>query len=472
MAHHFRSYTPEQPHLLPPAPQDWLSEDHLAYAVRDVVQQLDLSAFQAGYSPDGRGAPPFDPVFLVSLLLYAWCNHLYSSRKIARLCRDDLGGRFLAAGHTPDYRCINDFRLRHGVALQALFLESVRLCQEAGMVSLVHVAIDGTKIAANASKHKAMSYGRMETEEARLKVEIEKMLQRAAAEDAQEDAEYGKERQGSLFTDEIARRQSRLEKLREAKAALEAQAKAAAAAKQAEREAKERARAAAGERKLGGRKPADPDTVKPKEKAQRNFVDPESRIMKGGDGAFIQGYNGQAAVDRDHQVITACDLTDQAADAPHLLDMVYQSAANTGGHPGTCSGDPGYFSADNVTQVEGLGITVLIPPDRQRHGTPAEPAAPLSETALAALSVADRMRHQISTAAGRAEYAHRKKTVEPVFGQIKGCPGHPGFRQFLRRGREKCRQEWHWACAAHNLGKYMRFQRHLRLLEVGSAVPA
>lgn len=466
MAHHFRSYHPEQPHLLPPAPQDWLSEDHLAYAVRDVVQQLDLTAFRSGYSADGRGAPPYDPELLVALLLYAWCNHVYSSRKIARLCRDDLGGRFLAAGHTPDHRCINEFRLRHGEALQALFLQSVQLCQEAGMVSLVHVAVDGTKIAANASKHQAMSYGRMEADEARLTAEIQKMLQRAAAEDAREDAAFGKEQPGSLFTEEITRRQSRLAKLREAKAALEAQAKAAAEAKKAEREAKERERAAAGKRKLGGKKPRDPETAKPKERAQRNFVDPESRIMKGGDGAFLQGYNGQAAVDRDHQVITACDLTDQAADAPHLQPLIAQSVAHTGRLPDTCSADPGYFSAANVEALEGTGIEVLIPPDRQRHGTPAEPAPPLSPEELARLSVADRMRQQTSTAAGRAGYAERKKTVEPTFGQIKGCPGHPGFRQFLRRGLEKCRQEWHWVCAAHNCLKYIRLAGRQ-----GSAVP-
>jgi transposase len=465
MAHHFRSYNPEQPHLLPPAPQDWLSEDHLAYAVRDVVQQLDLSMFRSGYSADGRGAPPYDPQLLVSVLLYAWCNHIYSSRKIARLCRDELGGRFLAAGQTPDHRCVNDFRSRHGEALQALFLQSVRLCQEAGMVSLVHLAVDGTKIAANASKHKAMSYGRMEAEEARLTAEIQKMLQRAAEEDAQEDAEFGKDQPGSLFSQEIARRESRLEKLREAKAALEAQARAAAEARKAEREAKERERAAAGKRKLGGKKPCDPERARPKEKAQRNFVDPESRIMKGGDGAFIQGYNGQAAVDRDHQIITACDLTDQAADAPHLQPLITQSIANTGCLPDTCSADPGYFSAANVTGLEGVGINVLIPPDRQRHGTPAEPAADLSAEALASLSAADRMRHQNSTAAGRVGYANRKKTVEPTFGQIKGCPGHPGFRQFLRRGLKQCREEWHWVCAAHNLLKYMRHGNQ------GSAVP-
>lgn len=467
MAYHFRSYTPEQPYLLPPSPQDWLSEDHLAYAIRDVVQQLDLAAFRSGYSADGRGAPPYDPEMLVSMLVYAWCNHIYSSRKISRLCRDDLGGRFLAAGHTPDHRCINEFRLRHGEALQALFLQSVHLCQEAGMVSLVHLAVDGTKIAANASKHNAMSYGRMETDEARLTTEIEKMLQRSAAEDAREDEEFGKEQPGSLFTEEIARRKGRLEKLREAKAALEAQARAAAEAKKAEREAKERERAAAGKRKLGGKRPADPETVKPKGKAQRNFVDPESRIMKGGDGAFLQGYNGQAAVDRDHQVITACDLTDQAADAPHLAAVVIQSAANTGCHPDTCSADPGYFSAANVAALEGKRIEVLIPPDRQRHGTPAAPAPPLPAEVLASLTVANRMRHQTSTAAGRIAYANRKGSVEPTFGQIKGCPGHPGFRQFLRRGLAKCRQEWHWVCAAHNFLKYTRLVGTSR----GSAVP-
>jgi transposase len=456
MARFFRSYTPEQPHLLPPAPQDWLSEDHLAYAVRDLVRHLDLSPFATGSLSDGRGAPGFAPEMFVSLLLYAWCNHIYSSRKIARLCRDDLGGRFLAAGHTPDHNTINEFRLRHGKALEALFLQSVKLCQQAGLVSLVHLAIDGTKVAANASKHKAMSFGRLETEEARLTAEIKKMLERAAAEDARDDAEFGKGQTGSLFGDEIARRAVRLEKLRAAKGVLEAEARAAAA-KKAEREAQERERAEQGKRKRGGRKPADPDTAKPKPKAQRNFTDPESRIMKGGDGAFLQGYNGQAAVDSAHQVITACALTDQAADCPHLVGVVEQSRANTGGHPETASADPGYFSQANVLALEAEGIEVLIPPNRQRHGTPAEPAPELSAAELEPLSVADRMRQQTSTAAGRAKYAKRKTTVEPTFGQIKGCPGHPGYRQFLRRGLEKCRQEWHWTCATHNFMKYIRF---------------
>jgi transposase len=467
MAHHFRAYSPEQPHLLPPAPQDWLSPDHLAYCIRDIVQQIDFSGFAAGYSQDGRGAAAYDPKMMVSLILYAWCQQVYSSRKIARLCRDDLGGRFLAAGHTPDFRCINDFRLRHAEALSGLFLQSLRLCQEAGMVSLGHLALDGTKLCANASKHKAMSYGRMTEQEERLTKEIAEMLERAAREDAEEDAQFGKEQAGSLFPKEIARRESRLAKLREAKAALEAQVRAAAEAKQAEREAKERARAEAGQGKLGGRKPTPPEQAQPKPEAQRNFTDPESRIMKGGDGAWVQGYNGQAVVDSDRQVITACDLTDMAADAPHLESILEQSVRNTGAKPDTLSADPGYFSAANVTALEAQGIEALIPPDRQRHGTPMAPAAALPNEELAQMPVIERMRHQVSTAVGRAGYATRKKTVEPTFGQIKGCPGHPGFRQFLRRGLEKCQQEWSWVCAAHNLRKYMRYG----LRQAGSAVP-
>jgi transposase len=457
MAHHFRSYAPEQPFLLPPDPREWLSEDHLAYCVRDVVQQLDLAPFRAGYSRDGRGAPPYAPQLLVSLLLYAWCQHVYSSRQIERLCTDDLGGRFLAAGHRPDHRCLSDFRRRHGEALHGLFLQSLRLCQAAGMVSLGHVALDGSKFAANASKHKAMSYGRLVEAETQLAAEVDAMLARAAQADAAEDAQFGKEERGSLFPEELARRQSRLAKLREAKAALEAEVRAAAAAAQERRAAADAARAAAGQPKRGGRQPANPETVRPKEKTQRNFTDPESRILKGGDGAWLQGYNAQAAVDRDHQVIVACELTAQAADAPHLPEMTAQVVANTGCRPAVLSADPGYFSAKNVGLLEAQGIQALIPPDRQRHGNPEAPPEPLSAAVLAALTVEERQRHRLSTAAGRAEYRYRKTTVEPTFGQIKGCPAAPGFRGFLRRGRVKCRQEWGWICAAHNLLKYMRF---------------
>jgi transposase len=459
MAHQFRPYAPEQPFLLPPDPREWLSEDHLAYCIRDVVQQLDLAPFLAGYSRDGRGAPPYAPQLLVSLLLYGWCQHVYSSRQIERLCTDDLGGRFLAAGHRPDHRCLSDFRLRHGEALRGLFLASLRLCQAAGMVSLGHVALDGSKVAANASKHKAMSYGRLVEAEAHLATEVEAMLTRAAQVDAAEDQTEGKEPHGSPLGEELARRQSRLSKLREAKAALEAEARAAAQAATERRAAEDAQRQAAGQPKKGGRKLLAPDQVRPKDKAQRNFTDPESRIMKGGDGAWVQGYNAQAAVDRDEQVIVAGDLTAQAADAPHLPAMTAQVVANTGCKPDGVSADPGYFSAGNITQLEQQGIRALIPPDRERHGSPAAPAAPLPPEVLAGLTVAERQRHVLSTAAGRAEYRYRKTTVEPVFGQIKGCPAAPGFRGFLRRGLAKCQQEWNWVCAAHNFSKYFRFCR-------------
>jgi transposase len=461
MAHDFRPYAPDQPYLLPPDPRDWLSADHLAYRVRDVVQELDLSAFTAAYSRDGRGAAAFSPRLMISLLLYAWCSDVFSSRQIARLCTDDLGGRYLAAGHTPDHRTLSTFRLHHGEALKGLFVQSLHLCQCAGMVSLGHVALDGSKFAANASKHKAMSYGRMVEAEARLAAEVDEMLQRAAETDAAEDKQFGKENPGTLFEEEVARREGRLLKLREAKAALEAEARAAAEAAKARREAEDRARAEAGQRKKGGKKPPDPETVAPKEKAQRNFTDPESRIMKGGDGSWVQGYNAQAAVDRDHQVIVACDLTNQAADAPHLEPMLQQVIANTGCKPDESSADAGYFSEAKVNALETQHIRALIPPDRQRHGTPAAPVEPLPAEERAKLTVAERQRHVLSTASGRAAYAQRKITVEPTFGQIKGSPAAPGFRGFLRRGLAKCGQEWGWMCATHNFRKYFRFQRAL-----------
>jgi transposase len=470
MAHQFRPYAPEQPFLLPPDPSEWLCEDHLAYCVRDLVQQLDLAPFRAGYSRDGRGAPPYAPQLLVSLLLYAWCQQIYSSRRIERLCTDDLGGRFLAAGHRPDHRCLSDFRRRHGEALCGLFLQSLRLCQAAGMVSLGHVALDGSKVAANASKHKAMSYGRLVEAEAHLAAEVEAMLTRAAQVDAAEDQAFGKEQRGSPLGEELARRQSRLAKLREAKAALEAEARVAAQAGKEQREAEAAARRAAGQPQKGGRKPKDPAPVRPKEKAQRNFTDPQSRIMKGGDGSWVQGYNAQAAVDRDQQVIVACELTPQAADAPHLPAMTAQVLANTGCRPDVVSADPGYFSAANIEHLERQGIQALIPPDRERHGSPQEPAAPLPEAVLAGLTVEERQRHLLSTAAGRGEYRHRKTTVEPTFGQIKGCPAAPGFRGFLRRGLRNCRQEWSWVCAAHNFTKYFRFRRRHPGAAGGTAV--
>jgi transposase len=436
--------------------------DHLAYLVRDLVNELDLSAIYRRYR-GSRGAPAFAPKMMVGILLYAWASDIYSSRKMAALCVGDLGGRFLAAGHQPDFRTISTFRLEHGESLAGLFGQSVRLCREAGMVSLGHVAMDGSKLAANASKHKAMSYGRMVEAEDRLEQEIAEYQRLCREADAAEDALFGKDHAGPNLPEELKRRETRLARIRAAREALEEQARAAAEAA-AEAKRKERAqREAETGKPLRGRKPKEPKTD-PEQKAQRNFTDSESRIMKSGTGEWVQGYNGQAAVDSEHQVIVACELTNQAADAPHFQPMLALVAERTGAMPSEVSADAGYFSAENVEAVLGVEAVPgsfcqpLIPPDRMKHGDTAGPIESVLDRVAdqEETSLADWMRIVLSTEEGASAYAWRKKTVEPVFGQIKGCPGSPGFRQFLRRGLNKARQEWHWVCATHNFKKYLR----------------
>lgn len=453
MANEFRFYAPDQTFLFPPSPRDWLPEDHLAYQVLDVITQLDLKPFLAGYSTDGRGAPAYSPLMMTSLLLYGWCRHVYSSRKLEALCFDDVGARVIAAGHQPDHRSINLFRLRHGKALSALFEQSVHLCQRAGMISLVHVAVDGSKVEANASKRKAMSYGRMVEEEARLQAEIDGYLRRAQEEDLAEDALFGPDQNGFKLPELLRRRESRLAKIREAKAALEAEAQAAAETRRKDRQEKE----AQSDKPLPGRKPnLDPT---PQDGAQRSFTDPDSRIMKGADGAFLQAYNGQAAVDGDHQVIVACALSQEANDKHLLTPLVEQTIAKTGAKPAVVLADPGYYSEENMNAMQSLEVKALLPPDKERCGTPSDPAPDLSEEAFAALSAKEKMRHLISTEEGRDAYRRRKVIVEPVFGQAKGCAGSPGFVGFLRRGLTKCTEEWHWLCARHNIMKFIRFRR-------------
>jgi hypothetical protein len=401
---------------------------------------------------------------MVSVLLYAWMCKIYSSRKISALCRNDVGARVIGGGCFPDHRTINNFRNRHQDALNDLFKQSVDLCRRSGMIDMVAAALDGSKIAASASKRKAMSYGHMVDEEAQLEAELIGYFKRAQQEDAEDDARYGAENEGPIISDDIKRRQSRLAKIREAKAALEAEAQAAAEAKRQERQRKEEAAAAKG-KKLPGKAPKIDPT--PKETAQRSFTDPESRIMKGGNGSYMQAYNAQAVVDSQCQVIVACQLSQQAADAPHLPEMLNQTIANVGAAPEKLLADPGYFSEENVKAAEALRVVALIPPDRERTGTPSEPAPELSPEQLEGLSPAERMRRLVSTEAGRQAYAKRKGTVEPVFGQTKGCAGHPGFLGFLRRGFEKCTAEWQWVCASHNILKYIRH----KTADPGDAAP-
>lgn len=446
MSKTYRAYDPEQMLLLPPSIKDWLPSGHLAHFVSDLVENLDLKAITEVYEREDRGYPPYHPVMMVKVLVYAYCMGLASSRRIARGLVEDVALRFLAANNTPDFRTISDFRKRHLEALRGLFVQVLRLCQKAGMVKLGHVALDGTKMKANASKHKAMSYGRMNKEEARLQAEVDELLRRADEIDEQEDAEYGRDRRGDELPAELAFREGRLKKIREAKEALEREAREAAEAKKREADARR------AEKGPGGRKPKDPDPT-PRDKAQKNFTDPDSRIMpRPGDRlAFMQAYNCQAAVDGKEQVIVAADVAQQTNDSRQAEPMLEQVKTNTGSIPSKASMDTGYFSKEAVDALEEMGVEVFIPPERRKHGDVLSPA-PRGRIPKG-MSTKELARRKLMTIRGRTIYAKRKTIVEPVFGQIKQARG---FRQFLLRGITKVKGEWSLICTAHNLLKLWR----------------
>lgn len=439
MSKTYRPYEPDQAFLLPPSLTEWLPEGHLVYFLREVVGDLDLSAITAIYERESRGYPPYHPQMMVSVLLYGYCLGVTSSRRLARRLQEDVAFRVLAANNTPDFRTIADFRKRHLDALGGLFTQVLRLCEKAGLVKLGHVALDGTKLKANASKHKAMSYARMSEEEARLRKEVEALLRQAEEIDAREDAEYGPDRRGDELPEELSFRQGRLKKIREAREALE-------------REAREEAEARREKSPRRGRTPKAPDPT-PSPKAQRNFTDPESRIMpaSGEKRSFIQGYNCQAAVDQSSQVIVAAAVTQQTNDKRQAVPMMAQVEANTGRMPTRVTMDAGYFSEEAIETLEALGTEVFMPPNRQRHGKP-PPPAPRGRIPRG-LSITDRMRRKLRTRRGRAIYAKRKETAEPVIGQIKQGRG---FRQFLLRGLTRVEAEWVLICMSHNLLKLWR----------------
>lgn len=446
----FRPSDPDQLLLLPPSLRDWLPEDHLAYFVADLVDELDLQASHKTYGGGTRGTVPSDPRMLVRVRLYAYAMGIPASRQIARRLQEDVAFRVLAANQRPDFRTLSGFRKQHLAALTDLFVQVLRLCQRAGLVKLGHVALDGTKLQANASKHTAMSYDRMGKEEAWLKAEVQALLQQAEAAAAREDAAYGPDRRGDELPAEVVRREQRLQTIRAAKAVLAEEAQASAAVQPAAHEAEQPRRG----------RPPQPPSAGPHPKAQRNFTDPERRIMpaSGAKGSFIQGYTCQAAVDATAQIIGAADITDEPNDKQQAQPLLTQAVANTGHVPRIASLDAGYFSAANVTAVAALGGTPLIPPDRQHHGRPAAPAP--RGRRPAALSVAERMRRTLRTKRGRAHYARRKATVEPVFGQSKHGRG---FRQFLLRGMRKVRGEWALICTTHNVLKlWTAFRRRPR----------
>lgn len=432
MAKSYRPYYPDEELLLPPSLRDWLPEKHLAYFVSDVVDNLDLSAMDAVYGNEKRGQPPYDPLMMTKVLVYGYCVGVFSSRRIERRLEEDIAFRVLAADNHPNFRTISDFRKIHLQTLAGLFEQVLKIALEAGAMKVGRVALDGTKVKANASKHKAMSYDRMEEKEKQLKAEVKQILEQAEATDKEEDARYGKEQRGDELPAELERRETRRKRIKEAQRALEERARQKAASEG-----------------------SDPKQAKPKEKDQYNFTDPESRIMKSGDG-FVQGYNAQAAVEPAFQLIVGQAVTQATNDKEQMTPMMDVIEQQSGQRPEEVLTDSGYCSEKNLEALESAGnperrIEGYVATERQKHGEYREacPKGPLPKDATRV----DRMRRKLKTKAGKAVYARRKAIVEPVFGQIKQARG---FRQFLLRGIEKVRGEWSLVCLTHNILKCYR----------------
>lgn len=434
MATSFRPYQPDQMFLMPPSPRDWLPEGHLAFFISETVDRLDLSAFYRPYEGDGRRNSPFDPRMMVKILLYGYATGVRSSRKIAKKLHEDVGFRVLAAGNFPAHRTIAEFRQRHLKEFKALFVQVVQLAQEIGLLKLGTLAIDGSKVEANASKHKAMSYARMREEEQRLREEIGKLLEQAAAVDAEEDRLYGEEQRGDELPEELRRREDRLAKIEAAKRRLE------------ERQAQEdraKGRREGDERKSprGGRR-FKRDFGVPKDQAQDNFTDPDSRIMQSAQG-FIQAYNTQIAVDEKTRLIVATGLTQCAADNGELLPLIEEVERITGQVPERVLADAGYKGEGNFEQLEQKGIDAYVSLARERKKASRRPDEryPASQ----------RMYDKLQSSRGRMNYQKRKGIVEPVYGWIKEILG---FRRFSLREAEKVTPEWDLVCLATNLKRW------------------
>ena len=438
MSKHFRPWKIDQTQLLPASVQDYVPEDHLSrFIVALVRESLDLRAITGSYT-SGLGQPPFDPAMMTALLLNGYASGIYSSRRIAHACIERTDFIMIAALDPPVFRTISDFRKRHLTALAELFVQVLKLAEKAGLVKLGHVALDGTKIKANASKHKAMSYAHMKKREAELQAEVDRWLKAAEAADADEDAIHGSKR-GDEMPAWVADKAKRIEKIREAKAELEAEAKAAAEEERRVRAEAEEKRKADGAKK-NGKTPAPPSDD-PDPKAQRNFTDAESRILKAKDG-YIQGYNAQAAVDGEAQIIVAHGLTPSMSDHGQLVGLIDGIEANLGAKPKEASADSGYLSEANLAALHARGIVPYIATGRAKHPDEVKRkiGGPLTQA----------MRDKLKRAGWRSRYRLRKQIVEPVFGQIKQGRG---FRQFLLRGVANVRAEWALICLAHNLTK-------------------
>lgn len=519
----YRPWTPDQPFLMPPNPGDWLPEDHLARFVLELIREIDLSGIERPIqSKDPRGERPYDPRMVMALLVYGYCTGVMSSRKIERKTYEDVAFRYLAGGQHPEFSTICTFRRTHLAAVEDLFRQVVRLAREAGLVKMGHVSLDGSKVDANASKHKAMSYDRMQTDERRLEAEIRDLLARAEDQDRADDARLGAGVPETDLPGELKRREDRLARIRAAKAALEADARETRAAQlreqaqrarevaaacddpveqeRVERRAERRDAAAAALTAAEDDEPSGPGSASgapgepgppsdagpsttgaapaggaagevqarelpvhrpkvtrdgaPKASAQRNFTDPDSRIMERG-GQFTQAYNGHIAVDDEWHVIVGQGASNQAPDTEYFIPMLERVQITVGKLPEKATADAGFWSPENAAWAEDHGVDAYISTQRQRHGAPpTDPADPPGPAA----TPQQQMRHKVSTPAGRAVYRRRKCLPEPVFGQIKQAMG---FRRFSMRGLEKARGEWALVCTCHNVRR-LHAARHRR----------
>lgn len=416
MAKTFRPYDPDQMLLLPPSVRDWVPDGDMAHFVSDLVDGLDLSAIEEKYEKELRGYPPYHPRMMTKLWLYGYTTGVFSSRRLAKLARRDVGAMMLAAGNEPDFRTLNEFRRTHLKELARLFTQVVQLCEKKGLIKLRHVAVDGTRVKANASKHSAMSYGRMKPELEQIEQEIKSWFKESDRVDAEEDARLGPDKRGDELPPELQTAARRREAIRKAMAELEEEARAAG-------------------------------KETPEDKAQRNFTDPESRIMKGGDGSFIQGYNAQAAVDASSQVIVAHSLSNSAADSKQLVGVVDEIETVVGIHPQQISADAGYCSDTNLEAMEDRCIDAYIATGRMPR-TYRMPSAPVGRIPHD-LSRRARMKRKLTTKPGRRTYKQRQQVVEPVFGQIR----NKGLIRFLLRGLKKVPHEWALHSIGHNLCK-------------------
>jgi transposase len=438
MSKTFRAWDVEQRWLLPPSVDDLVPASHLAHFVRETVRQdLDLSAILSAYKEE-RGYPPYHPAMMVALLLYAYSRGVYSSRRIAQGCEERVDFMAVTALNRPDFRTIATFRQRHLKALGALFVAVLKLCRAAGLVKLGHVALDGTKVQANASVHKAMSYRRMAEAERKLAEEVAQWFARAEASDAEEDGVHGADRRGDEMPDWVANKAARLERIRAAKAALEAEAKAPPPG-----DGDDGPGSSSGMMKSG--RPQRGPGGGPPDRAQRNFTDPDSRIQPTR-GGVLQGYNAQIAVDDGHQIIVAQRLQSNAADRGALKPLLAELRRHLRANPREVSADAGYCDEDNLAHLARRRINAFLAPGRKRHGAKDPAGRRRSRKGSRVHAMALKLRR----AGRRSRYRLRKQIVEPVFGQIKHARG---FRQFLLRGLDKVRGEWAMICTAHNLLK-------------------